>query len=878
MRRVLYSAVLLCALQSPAAAQGAGAGADAVPEAPRTPQLTRAPVLTEWHEAGYPEAALAQSISARVLLNLVLDTEGVVQEATVAEFSAPTEVASELRELFEQSALEAGLMLVFSPAEIDDQPASVELQFAYDFHPPAPIEAAPAATQAGEATQASPTTEAQQSLGRLTGTLLEAGTRRPLPGLRVTLEDRGEETYTDEAGRFSFEQLSAGPADVHIEDDVYAAVVDRAQIAAGEETRIRYYLEKIAFENMAVVRAQRPQREVTRHSLDIQEIRSLPGSSGDALRVVQNLPGAARIPFGGGGLVLRGGGRSRAFVDGMPIPAPFHFGGLRSTLASALIESLDVHPGNFDAEFGRINGGIIDLRLRDPRRDGIHGYVEADVFDAGFLIEAPLGEHGSIAVAGRRSYIDLLLPLFLPEDARATFSTAPRYYDTQLLYAYRKGKNHVRALFFLSDDRLVATIEQPPDNAPTLHGDANFRMSFYGGSVHWNHRFSGDVQHELGLAYYHQPIEFGVADFLQLDLSNHIITLRDQLNLKLRSDLSLSVGTDSELNFGGASGLGGAPPSEGQRGGFNNTKPTRVPDLSYLYLTPALWSRLEYTHGALSVIPSLRMEYFGAVDQAVFQPRLTARYALNDQWTLKAAAGAYAQQVNGSYITEGVGNPDLNVETSAHYSAGLLYRITEALSLDLTAFYKDLFDLVRPVDNPNIRFDNRGTGRAYGAELLLRHELTERLYGWIAYTWMRSERRDEPGEAMRVFDFDQTHNLVLVGTYKLTPTWQFGLRFRFVSGNPTTPVIGGTYNADSGSYSARYGEVNSERLEPFHQLDLRVDKLWVFDTWQLVSYLEVQNLYNRANPEGISYNHDFTQSQVIGSLPIIPSFGLRGQF
>ena len=68
------------------------------------------------------------------------------------------------------------------------------------------------------------------------------------------------------------------------------------------------------------------------------------------------------------------------------------------------------------------------------------------------------------------------------------------------------------------------------------------------------------------------------------------------------------------------------------------------------------------------------------------------------------------------------------------------------------------------------------------------------------------------------------------------------------------------------------------RLPTFHQLDLRVDKKFVFDSWILNVYLDLQNAYNRGNPEGVQYNYDATLAQYATGLPIIPSFGIRGEF
>ena len=115
--------------------------------------------------------------------------------------------------------------------------------------------------------------------------------------------------------------------------------------------------------------------------------------------------------------------------------------------------------------------------------------------------------------------------------------------------------------------------------------------------------------------------------------------------------------------------------------------------------------------------------------------------------------------------------------------------------------------------------------------------------------------------------------------YKRQPhNWQVGARFRLVSGNPMTPVTGSVYNASSDRYDPVFGAVNSDRNPPFHQLDLRIDKRWIYRSWILNAYLDIQNLYNRANPEGLQYNFDFSDSAVQQGLPLITIFGLRAEF
>jgi hypothetical protein len=182
------------------------------------------------------------------------------------------------------------------------------------------------------------------------------------------------------------------------------------------------------------------------------------------------------------------------------------------------------------------------------------------------------------------------------------------------------------------------------------------------------------------------------------------------------------------------------------------------------------------------------------------------------------------------------------------------------------------------LENGTVRpliYDNGGKGRVWGMEFLLRHDGGERLSGWIAYTLSQAKRRDSGVESDRLFDFDQTHILTAVGNIRLGDRWTLGARFRFVSGNPRTPIVGSVMNASADRYEPIFGKVNSVRNDSFHQLDVRVDRSWIFNRFILHAYLDVQNVYNRSNSEGLVYSYDYSQSSVQRGLPILAIFGVK---
>jgi outer membrane receptor for ferrienterochelin and colicin len=287
----------------------------------------------------------------------------------------------------------------------------------------------------------------------------------------------------------------------------------------------------------------------------------------------------------------------------------------------------------------------------------------------------------------------------------------------------------------------------------------------------------------------------------------------------------------------------------------------------------------------LLVLPGVRFDYFSEIGKATFGPRLTVRYQISKPLALKGGVGMFWQPptVYEGETDKNFGNPNLDPEYAIHYSLGVEWKPREHINLDVTGFYKDLnhwisrTNATKPDGTP-LNYDNNGAGRVYGLEVVARHELTSKFTGWLAYTLSKATRRDSGETDYRLFQFDQTHILTIFGTYQLPRNWQVGSRFRLVSGNPTTPVEGSVFDASRQRYLPIYGAQYSDRLPLFVQLDLRVDKRWIFNSWMLNAYLDLQNVLNRANPEAIQYNFNFAKSTVRQGFPIYPIIGLRGEF
>ncbi len=123
-------------------------------------------------------------------------------------------------------------------------------------------------------------------------------------------------------------------------------------------------------------------------------------------------------------------------------------------------------------------GGVVDVKSRNPKTDGFHGVVEVNAYNANVVLETPITDTLSIAAAYRRSYIDLVLPLFLKDDS-PSFTVAPRYDDAQLKLTWKpNAKNTFQFLGLHSQDALQLITKTSVAGDPTLGRDFKNETGF----------------------------------------------------------------------------------------------------------------------------------------------------------------------------------------------------------------------------------------------------------------------------------------------------------------------------------------------------------------------------------------------------------------
>jgi TonB family protein len=309
-------------------------------------ELDALPELVRFVEADYPPEALRRGIEGTVLLDLIINETGRVDSVSVAEGIDPS---------LDIAAVRAARDFVFTPALTGGEPVAVLLQYEYAF-------------------------SIREETRRITeyvnfsGTLREKETRAAIPDavVAVSFPDPGADTtltvpwdaYLERLGEF-------GPLLVAFPNAGYPFTQQVEELGRGAHLQIDYWLERTSYDEYElVVYGKAEDKEVTRQRLELTEVQKIPGLGGDALRVVQTMPGVARPTFMWGDVIVRGSSAddTRFYLDGVDIPLLFHFGGLKSTYNSLALSSGPPGPARRLAWHPRSQSARCERRARRADR------------------------------------------------------------------------------------------------------------------------------------------------------------------------------------------------------------------------------------------------------------------------------------------------------------------------------------------------------------------------------------------------------------------------------------------------------------------------------------------------------------------------------
>lgn len=736
----------------------------------------------------------------------------------------------------------------------------------------------------------------------------EKGTGDPLEDATVVLDDGETYLQTNKIGRVIFTdtnnsktiKILAPGFESHIHD----IPVNQARLTV-------YIKPEVTQHEGLEVTANRIIENISRVSLSEKELSSTPGTQGDPIKAITALPGIISTGEDSSSVYIRGSDQNDniVWVNRAPVGYLYHFGDFYSTINASLIEDINLFLGGFPVEYGDALGGVIDVKLRDPKSDRTHYRFDISTISSSFLVEGPVDEAGgdSFFVSARRSYIDLL---FSPDQFNDSFeddedddpdqiTLVPRFYDTQALYHQLLNKGHIDYYLFTAGDELEADIRGTAASDPQLAGRFYNQQNFVTTGLNWEQSWSDNISSTMTLAYYHNESELS----LGVDDTGEPFFIDSVSNTLLwQPELRWEINNQQQLNIGVASSYSKIPldlyisriPNENDPDfDFTSQEKFRIKtELDAYDYSPYIKYRTQWSNKLTSSLGLLYsdIKVSGGFEAQEFSPRFSLEYQATDKLMLNASWGRYVQMPQGAEIVEDIGNPGLLMTESEHRIVGLQYQFNPLYSLKTEIYHKPMKQLVIPIDGnlPPDNYSNDGSGEAYGIDIFLKREYRNRKMGWLSLSWGETERTNELTGISRNFSGDQPLTLTAVWGQPFRgeswKRWQWSMKAAVHSGTPYTEVTGRQLEdpADPNSrWIAEFGTHNAERTPIFYKIDLRIAREILMRESKLSIYLDLQNITFRENIVSYDYGNEYEKidnPREVTGMSFFPFFGVEIDF
>jgi len=744
--------------------------------------------------------------------------------------------------------------------------------------------------------------------GTITGQLLDRKTQQPLIGVNTLILGTNKGASTDVEGRFILSDVPVGTFTLRFSYIGYRTM-SRGDIVVhtGKPTHIVVEMEEQAVElsGEVVVTGSlfyTPKEMATStYGMNYEEIRRQPGAVGDVSRMIQTMPGVVPTNDQRNDLVVRGGSPTEnlTLVDNIEVPNISHFGtqgasgGPINMISTEFIREANFSAGGFPARYGDRLSSVLDIRLREGNREGLSGTFDLSMAGAGFLLEGPTPGEGSWMISARKSYLDLLFDDF-------GLTAVPNYSNYQAKIVVDAGESHKLWLVSLGgiDDIHFEPDFEKKDDPEVLDIRSGGWRSTTGLNWRWLWGTAGygtfsisDVFNEYEQSA-RDPRETGSPLLFNNESTEGQTLLKYDAVFQLSRSVELTAGFRHA--FIRADLLLETP--DGNNNPYS-TDSTRIPrptisrevstgqSGAYMQSSFTAFEELELTVGA-------RYDNYALTNTSVFSPRAALSYHLLPNLTLSGSWGIFRQQPAMVLLSGHPQNGNLEPIRAEHVIAGISFYPQSDLKISLEAYRKEYsrypvstefptFSLANDGDSYTVNgrlipLSSEGSGYATGIEFYLQKKLSDRVYGQISYTLSRSRHKALDGIERRG-SFDIPHVLYIVGGYRLSEAWEFSTKFSYATGRPRTPFLM-PESAQQNRWIYDVNSINTLRMPDYHRLDLRVDNRHNFSGWDLVAYVELQNIYSRRNVFTYLWNEKTGDEEAVYQIGLFFVGGVKIEF
>jgi outer membrane cobalamin receptor len=677
---------------------------------------------------------------------------------------------------------------------------------------------------------------------------------------------------------------------------------------------------------------------MSKFTIPVEQIKSIPTLFGerDVIKVLQLLPGVQGGSEGNSGLYVRGGGPDQNLIllDGVPIYNASHLYGFFSTFNADAINHIELVKGGFPARYGGRLSSVVDVTMREGNKEHVKGRASIGIISSKVLLEGPIDKNSTFLVSARRSYLNLLKSGIF---SKSPGQIANKYflYDLNGRFNYRVNKNN---RIFLSaynggDVANSGSGEKFEDEHESYANDQQSAINWGNTLValRWNHVYGPRLFSNISTTYskyhfststdihriltdkdkgetderyykydYGSGIEDIVAkvDFDYVPAEQHYIRFGSGITHHNFTPGVLAIRTKDEIDSSK----------------FTTTAVSANEAFVYFEDDITINSKLRVNAGIHTAAFFVQGKTYHSV-----QPRVSARYLLNDKVSLKASYATMNQFVH-LLTNAGIGLPtDLWVPStslikpqhSQQFALGAAGTLKNDFEVSWEAYYKDMRNVIEYKDGASyLDLDQDwqkkveiGRGNSYGTELFIQKKVGK-VNGWIGYTlsWTNRQFDNLNNGKWFPYRYDRRHDLKIAGTWHAFKNFELGSVWVYGTGNAVTiPLVSypAAVNDDFPYYESGFSGApdrlagqastpvyyaasrNNYRTRAYHRMDISATYSIVGPRISHEFNISIYNVYARKNPYYLQFAYDDQGHKVlrqVSLVTIVPSISYSINF
>jgi hypothetical protein len=747
------------------------------------------------------------------------------------------------------------------------------------------------------------------------GKIADLDSKEPLIGVALYIE--GSEpriaAISGTDGSFEFPSLIVGRYNVVVSYVGYEQkIIPNVLLGAGKEANLSIELSENVKELQEVkVKARKNKGEplnemasVSARSVSVEETQRFAGSFNDPSRMVSSYAGVTGSPDGDNDIVIRGNSPRGLLwrIEGVDVTNPNHFanegatGGPISILNSSTLNNSDFFTGAFPAEYGNAYSGVFDVHLRKGNDRKPEYSAQIGIIGTDLTAEGPFSKNSqaSYLVNYRYSSLDLLnaigikivgdaVPKF--QDMTFNINVPTKKFGTFQLF----GIGGLSNIFFKEIDfsqSYNANMGVVGLNHTLLIGNDTYiksSLSYSGTSNFWEYK-EPEGEPETWVLYGKENLKYSTYR-MAFEVSHKFSAMHT-----IKAGVSTSVmnynlymdmwDDEADVLFNALNDNGGSELIQA----FVNWK-----------FRP--FDKLTFNSG-------IHYQYLALNGNYSFEPRIGARWQLNDRQSVSAGFGMHSKMDNislylfkdrqddGTLIQN---NKNIDFIRAYHYIVGYENRLAPNLNFKLEVYYQDLYN-VPVADESNNSFSllneddgyitgrmiNKGKGTNYGIEMGLDKFFAKNYYFLVTGSLFESKFTDFDGKE-RNARFNSNYITSLAGGKEIpvgkkkNSSINLNVRGSYAGGQYYTPIdieesrrIGDTRRDEAQAYL--------KRRPDYYRFDVKVsfrrNKGKTTRVWEL----DIENVTNNLNVAGDYWDDNKQEVVEYTQMGLLPNISYRIEF